>query len=65
MRDKLPEVGGMHKFGGEARGDNNFPERARGKIKTAWARSPEGENNAWENGRLLGEGRWGGTRCGS
>lgn len=44
---------------GEARGDNNFPERARGKIKTAWARSSEGENNAWENGRLLGEGAGG------
>ena len=47
---------------GEARGDNNFPERARGKIKTAWARSSEGENNAWENGRLLGEGAGGGGK---
>lgn len=44
---------------GEARGDNNVPERARGKIETAWARSSEGENEAWENGRLLGEGAGG------
>lgn len=31
-------------------------ERARGKIKRTWLRSSEGENEARENGRVLGEG---------
>lgn len=30
----------MHKFGGRSWGDNNFPERARGKIKTAFKADP-------------------------
>ena len=47
---------------GETRGDNNFPERARGEIQRTWARSFEGEKDTRENGRLLGDGTSGGLR---